>query len=118
MGLAGGHAVADTARAAAAGHDGTWVLDVPPVPAGNPFIEAYRRRYGAAPRGGQSLASYSLLLAVADALRGDARGQLAALDAPLGQLANGWGLRFDARQQNMRAAPVLARWDGGALTLP
>ncbi len=118
MGLSGGHAVADTARAAAEGHDGTWVLDAPPVPAGHPLTEAYRRRYGSAPRSGHSLASYSLLMAVADALRPDPRAGLAALDLPLGALPNGWGLNFDARQQNMRAAPVLARWDGGALTLP
>lgn len=118
MGLSGGHAVSDTARAAAEGHDGTWVLDAPPVPTGHPLVEAYRRRYGAAPRSCHSLASYSLLLAVADALRPDPRAGLAALDVPVGTLANGWGLHFDARQQNMRAAPVLARWDGGALTLP
>lgn len=116
LGLGGGHAVADTARAAGQGHDGTLVVDVPPVPPATPFTEAYRRRYGAPPRSGHSLAAYSLARPVLDALRtADARAALGLVDLPLGTLPNGWGLRFDARQQNGRAAPVLSRWEGGVL---
>ena len=116
LGVGGGHAVADTARAAGAGHDGTLVVDVPPVPPATPFTEAYRRRYGAPPRSGHSLAAYSLARPVLDALRGgDPRAALALVDLPEGTLANGWGLRFDTRQQNGRALPVLSRWENGVL---
>ena len=116
LGLGGGHAVLDTARASGAGHDGTMVVDAPPVPPAMPFTEAYRRRYGAPPRSGHSLAAYSLARPVLDALRGaDMRAALGLVDLPDGTLPNGWGMRFDARQQNLRAAPVLSRWENGAL---
>ena len=116
VGIAGGHAVADTARAAGEGHDGTLVIDLPPVPPGHPFSDAYRRRYGAAPRSGHSLAAFSLARPVMDALRGpDLRQGMMAVDLPEGTLPNGWGLRMDARQQNLRAIPVLSRWDHGVL---
>ncbi|NCY24730.1 MAG: amino acid-binding protein, partial [Alphaproteobacteria bacterium] len=97
-------------------HDGTLVIDLPPVPPGHPFTDAYRRRYGAAPRSGHSLAAFSLARPVMDALRGpDLRQGMMAVDLPEGTLANGWGLRMDARQQNLRAMPVLSRWDHGVL---
>jgi len=116
VGIAGGHAVADTARAAGEGHDGTLVIDLPPVPPGHAFTDAYRRRYGAAPRSGHSLAAFSLARPVMDALRGpDLRQGMMAVDLPEGTLPNGWGLRMDARQQNLRAIPVLSRWDHGVL---
>jgi branched-chain amino acid transport system substrate-binding protein len=116
VGIAGGHAVADTARAAGEGHDGTLVIDLPPVPPGHPFSDAYRRRYGAVPRSGHSLAAFSLARPVMDALRGpDLRQGMMAVDLPEGTLPNGWGLRMDARQQNLRAIPVLSRWDHGVL---
>ena len=119
IGVAGGHAVADTARAAGLGHDGTLVIDVPPVPPGAAFTDAYRRRYGAAPRSGHSLAAFSLAGPVLDALRGaDLRLGMASVDLPEGTLANGWGMRMDARQQNTRAAPALSRWEGGVLSPP
>ncbi|MCS6890160.1 MAG: ABC transporter substrate-binding protein [Rhodovarius sp.] len=119
VGLSGGHGVADTARAAGDGHDGTWVVEAPPVPAGHPFQEAYRRRFGAAPRSAHSFAAFSLgWAALAALLAPDPREALAQLDLPVGALPNGWGLRFDQRQQNQRARPVLARWEGGALSLP
>ena len=116
LGAGGGHAVLDTARAAGAGHDGTLVVDVPPVPPAALFTDAYRRRYGAPPRSGHSVAAYSLARPVLDALRAaDPRSALAMVDLPEGTLANGWGLRFDARLQNLRAPPVLSRWENGAL---
>ncbi len=116
LGIAGGHAVADTARAAGSGHDGTLVIDAPPVPPGHPFTDAYRRRYGATPRSGHSLAAYSLAGPVLDALRGtDLRAGMVAVDLPIGTLANGWGMRMDARQQNTRAMPLLSHWENGVL---
>ncbi len=116
VGMGGGHAVLDTARASGAGHDGTLVVDAPPVPPATPFAETYRRRYGAPTRSGHSLAAYSLARPVLDALRSaDARAALGMVDLPEGTLPNGWGLRFDARQQNQRAAPVLSRWENEVL---
>jgi branched-chain amino acid transport system substrate-binding protein len=119
LGVAGGHAQADTARAAGDGYDGTLVIDVPPVPPGHAFTDIYRRRYGAAPRSGHSLAAYSLARPVLDALRApDLRQGMVAVDLPEGTLPNGWGLRMDARQQNTRTAPVLTRWESGVLSPP
>lgn len=119
LGCGGAHAVEDAARAAGGGHDGCWVLDVPPTPPAHLFVETYRRRYGAAPRSGHSLAAFSLTQPVLTALRAsDPRAAVAALDEPQGRLPNGWGIGFDARQQNTRARPVLARWEDGRLNLP
>ncbi len=119
LGIGGGHAVADTARAAGPGHDGTLVIDVPPLLPGHPFTDAYRRRYGAAPRSGHSLAAFSLARPVLDALAGpDPRQGMAAVDLPEGTLPNGWGLRMDAKQQNTRAAPMLSVWENGLLGPP
>ncbi len=38
------------------------------------------------------------------------RPWLAQLNLAEGALANGWGLRLDARGQNARARPVAAQW--------
>jgi len=118
LGAGGGHAVSDTARASGLGHDGTLVVDAPPVAPATPFAETYRRRYGAPTRSGHSLAAYSLARPVLDALRAaDARAALGLVDLPGGTLPNGWGMRFDARQQNQRARPVLSRWENGMMVM-
>ncbi|RVT99149.1 ABC transporter substrate-binding protein [Rhodovarius crocodyli] len=119
VGLGGAHAVEDAARAAGEGHDGCWVVDVPPTPAAHPFVDSYRRRYGAAPRSGHSFAAFSLAQPILTALRAaDPRSAVAALDERPGALPNGWGIGFDSRQQNTRAKPVLARWEDGRLSPP
>ncbi|MCW8086404.1 ABC transporter substrate-binding protein [Sabulicella glaciei] len=120
MGLGSAWGLAELARTA--GIEGCFVLDVPPVataealaPGARPFAELYQRRWGAAPRGGLSLAAYSgartVLAAPGERLA--LRQALGAVDQPEGTLPNGWGWRLDERGQNLRAAPVLSQWQAG-----
>ncbi|MCF3948461.1 ABC transporter substrate-binding protein [Acidiphilium iwatense] len=78
---------------------------------------AYRRRYATQPRGAASLTAYVGAALVLQALRGGKTlpGALAAIDAPRGMLANGWGAAFDASGQNRRSFATLQQWRGGAL---
>ena len=92
------------------------------APGAAPFAEAYRRRYGSAPRSGHSLACYAgarlaleAMQAAGGAERERLRAALLALDLPAGALANGWGARFDEKGQNTRAQPLLQQWQGGRL---
>jgi branched-chain amino acid transport system substrate-binding protein len=125
IGLGAGYGLADTAQALGPAIEGVLVVDVPPLAVNDrvasgvaPFIERYRRRYGSAPRSGQSLAAFAGVEPVLEALlKGSERPRaaFAALDIAEGGLANGWGLRFDERGQNQRAWPVLLQWQGGRL---
>ncbi len=129
LGLGGGYALADTAQALGPELDFTLLGDLPQpriddrfAPGVGAFGEAYRRRYGAEPRSGHSLACYAGAQTVFEAIqRGGAteaariRAALLATDQPLGSLPNGWGARFDERGQNGRARTVLLQWRGGVL---
>lgn len=127
IGAGAGYSLADTAHAIGPEFEGTLNVDVPQyevrealAPGVKPFLELYRRRYGADPRSGSSLASYVGVRAALDAIQRAAapdreriRAALAALDVPEGGTANGWGLRFDERGQNTRARVLLQQWQGG-----
>ena len=129
VGLGGGYALADTAQALGPELDFTLVADLPQpqiddrfAPGVAGFAEAYRRRYGAEPRSGHSLACYAGALLFYDALQraggADAarlRAAILATDLPHGALPNGWGARFDERGQNGRARTVLLQWRSGVL---
>jgi branched-chain amino acid transport system substrate-binding protein len=129
IGLGGGYALADTAQALGPELDGVLLGDLPQpriddrfAPGVAGFGEAYRRRYGAAPRSGHSLACYAgAQLFFEAAQRGGGteaarlRAGIQATDLPVGALPNGWGARFDDRGQNGRARTVLLQWQGAAL---
>lgn len=130
VGVGGGYALRETEQSAGAGLDGTMLVDLPHgeiaerfAPGARSFAEAYRRRYGADPRSGHSMASYAGARVFLDALQhaggaGDAarlRAAVLATDLPDGSLANGWGVRFDDRGQNLRARPILMQWREGRL---
>ena len=129
LGLGGGYALADTAQALGPELDFTLLGDLPQpriddrfAPGVGSFGEAYRRRYGAEPRSGHSLACYAGAQMVFEAIqRGGAteaariRAALLATDLSVGTLPNGWGARFDERGQNGRARTVLLQWRGGVL---
>lgn len=129
IGLGGGYALKDTAQALGPELEGTLVADLPQpaiddrfAPGVAAFVESYRRRYGAEPRSGHSLAAYGGgLLAFEAVQRAGAaepariRAAMQALDLPLGAQPNGWGARFDDRGQNGRARTVLLQWHGGML---
>ncbi|MBX9699535.1 MAG: ABC transporter substrate-binding protein, partial [Acetobacteraceae bacterium] len=130
VGLGGGYSLGDTAAAVGPELDHTLLGDLPQpriderfAPGIVGFLEVYRRRYGAAPRSGHSLACYGGALAVLEAVQragatdpGRLRTAMLATDLPLGALPNGWGARFDERGQNGRARTVMLQWREGVLT--
>ncbi len=127
IGAGGGYALADTARAVGPGFEGVMNVDVPQfavndafAPGAAAFAETYKRRFGADPRSGHSLASHVGAQACLEAMhraggaeRDRLRAALLAADVAEGGCANGWGLRFDERGQNTRARPLLTQWQGG-----
>jgi len=120
LGLGAPWGLADLARAAGPWLDGALVVDAPPVAVAEGFAhgargfaEAYQRRWGAPPRGSLSLSAFALMRAVFSAPsleRAALRPWLATADLAEGALANGWGLRLDARGQNAHARPIAAQW--------
>jgi branched-chain amino acid transport system substrate-binding protein len=129
IGLGGGYALDDTARALGPELDGTLLADLPQrevddrfAPGVAAFAEAYGRRYGAAPRSGHSLASYGGARLFFEAIQraggveaARIRATILALDLPFGAQPNGWGARFDERGQNGRARTVVLQWQAGVL---
>jgi branched-chain amino acid transport system substrate-binding protein len=129
IGAGPGYAMADTARAIGPAFEGALSLDVPPfalnerfAPGAAAFQEAYKRRYGAEPRSGHSLANHAGATVCLEAMhraggaeRERLRAELLATDVPPGGTSAGWGVRFDEKGQNTRAEPVLAQWQQGRL---
>jgi len=129
IGSGGGYGLTETARAIGPGLDGTMVVDGPgpglpdrAAPGAAAFAEDYKRRYGADPRSGHSLANLVGARIALDALRraGGAdrdrlRAAVLATDIPEGGTAAGWGAAFDERGQNTRARPPLMQWQDGRL---
>ncbi len=127
IGAGGGYGLADTARSLGPEIEGTMSVDFTPfavseaaAPGARPFGEAYKRRYGAEPRSGHSLASYFGAQVCLDAMTqaGGADGErlraaMLATDVAENTTATGWGARFDERGQNTRARPVLTQWQDG-----
>lgn len=127
VGAGGGYSLSDTARAIGPAFEGVMNVDVPQfavndafAPGAAAFAEAYKRRFGADPRSGQSLSSYVGALACLEAMhraggaeRDRVRTAILATDMADGGTANGWGMRFDERGQNTRARPLLMQWQGG-----
>ena len=128
IGAAGEYALGDTMQAVGPGFAGTLDADVTQYRV-NPLIApgvaalaaAYRLKYGAPPRSGQSLASYAGARLFYDAMaragapdKDRLRAAVLATDVPAGGTAAGWGGRFDAAGQNIRAVPFLMQWRGGA----
>lgn len=127
IGLGPAYALADTRQAVGSALDGTLAVDFPPY-ATNPEVArgaaavdaAYRRRYGAEPRSGLSLAAYAgsgfFFEAIARARTTEPaklRELLLASNVPYGSGANGWGAFFGADGQNLRAWPVVLQWQHG-----
>jgi branched-chain amino acid transport system substrate-binding protein len=132
IGIGGGYALADIARAAGPDFTGTLCAGFPPyaiapaaAPGAEAVREAYLRKYGMPPRSGHSLAAYAGAQIFMDAIartggngsvEADAlRTALLATEIPEGGTANGWGAAFDDHGQNSRSRPVLAQWQKGAL---
>jgi branched-chain amino acid transport system substrate-binding protein len=129
IGLAGRYAQKDLAQALGPELDGTLIADLPQpaisdrfAPGVAAFTESYRRRFGAEPRSGHSLACYGGAMLFYNAIQragatdpARIRAAILALDLPIGTQPNGWGARFDERGQNGRARTVVLQWRDGAL---
>ncbi len=129
VGAGAAYALTDTARAIGPGFEGVLSMDVPPLavnagvaPGAAAFLEAYKRRYGADPRSGHSLANFAGAMIGLDALqragateKDRVRTAVLATDVAEGGMATGWGARFDDKGQNGRAFPLLAQWQAGRL---
>lgn len=127
LGSGAGYSLTDTARAIGASFDGVMNVDFTQfavneryAPGAGQFADAYRRRYGADPRSGHSLANYFGARVFLDAIqragamdRDRIRTAVLATDIAEGTTPAGWGVRFDERGQNLRARPFLLQWQDG-----
>lgn len=132
IGTAGGYGMAETARSIGDALCGTMSADLTPfsvneaaAPGARAFAETYLRRYGAEPRSGHGLASFSGARIFLDALhraggadRDRIRAAILATDIAEGTTPNGWGARFDERGQNLRSRPMLCQWQTAPATSP
>ncbi|MGA0597685.1 ABC transporter substrate-binding protein [Enterovirga sp. CN4-39] len=114
-----GHKVIQGALVVAEAH-----YDINPAaaPGLGAFVEAYKKKYGAAPRSGHSLINYAGAKAILEALgkapflkADDIRQAVMALDLPSGASAVGWGFKFDPNGQNQRAQMLAMQWQDGKL---
>ena len=104
--------------------EGTLAVDVAPyriarscVPDVADIAASYQQQFGAPPRSGHSLACFLGARFFYDAI---ARAGSLDHDAVRSAVLNtdidaGWGVRFDETGQNLRARPVLSRWQRGTL---
>lgn len=124
IGTAGGYGLTESARSIGDDMLGTMSADWTPfevnervAPGARAFPDLYLRRYGAEPRSAHGLAAYAGARVALDALhragsteRDRIRAAVQATDLAEGTTPTGWGVRFDDRGQNLRAAPVLCQW--------
>jgi branched-chain amino acid transport system substrate-binding protein len=124
IGTANGYGLVETGRSIGPGLTGAMSADLTPsavnermAGGARAFAEAYLRRYGAEPRSGHGLATFTGTRVVLDALARAGsteaeriRTAILAADIAEGGTACGWGVRFDERGQNQRARPFLCQW--------
>ncbi|NGM19353.1 ABC transporter substrate-binding protein [Roseomonas stagni] len=132
IGAAGGYGLTESARSIGDDLLGTMSADWTPfevnervAPGARAFPDLYLRRYGAEPRSGHGLAAFAGARVALEALaragstdRDRIRAAVQATDLAEGTTPASWGVRFDDRGQNLRAAPVLCQWQqapGGGL---
>jgi branched-chain amino acid transport system substrate-binding protein len=129
IGAGAGYSLTDTARTLGGAMDGVMNVDFTQfaineriAPGNAAFAEAYKRRYGADPRSGHSLANYFGARVAFDGIqraggteKDRLRAAMLATDIAPGSTPTGWGAAFDERGQNTRARPWLAQWQDGRL---
>lgn len=91
-------------------------------PGASTFLELYREAYGRepiAPQGMNAFVGMKILfeaIAAAEALDYAAIIEAAArMDKPAGSYETGYGVKFSDKMQNIRALPVIAQWQSGAV---
>lgn len=86
------------------------------------YLAAYRAKYKSDPIAPQSMAAFSGLQVLFDAIKAansvdldKVRAAVAKLDKPVSSYASGFGAKFDKQFQNERAALTTAQWQGGKM---
>ena len=130
MGAGGGYSLTDTMKAVGAENiEGALNVDFTQYktnPAGAPgidaFVKKYEAKYGIPPRSGHSLANYMGSRVIFDALAtakdfssAGVREVMMKIDVPVGKTPTGWGVKLDAKGQNVQASPYIMQWQGGQL---
>jgi branched-chain amino acid transport system substrate-binding protein len=130
IGGGGGYSMQPTADAV--GHDvidgvldvdfTQYLVNTKATPGLDAFVEAYKAKYGSAPRSGHSLNNYvgaKALLEAIDKAKGFEPDTIAqavkAMDIPDGATAAGYGIKFGENNQNERASMMGMQWQGGKL---
>ncbi|MDW9911602.1 ABC transporter substrate-binding protein [Sinorhizobium meliloti] len=130
IGGGGGYSMQPTADAV--GHDvidgvldvdfTQYLVNTKATPGLDAFVEAYKAKYGSAPRSGHSLNNYvgaKALLEAIDKAKGFEPDTIVeavkAMDIPDGATAAGYGIQFGENNQNERASMMGMQWQGGKL---
>ncbi|MDE4618590.1 ABC transporter substrate-binding protein [Sinorhizobium meliloti] len=130
IGGGGGYSMQPTADAV--GHDvidgvldvdfTQYLVNTKATPGLDAFVEAYKAKYGSAPRSGHSLNNYvgaKALLEAIDKAKGFEPDTVVeavkAMDIPDGATAAGYGIKFGENNQNERASMMGMQWQGGKL---
>ncbi|MDE3775312.1 ABC transporter substrate-binding protein [Sinorhizobium meliloti] len=130
IGGGGGYSMQPTADAV--GHDvidgvldvdfTQYLVNTKATPGLDAFVEAYKAKYGSAPRSGHSLNNYvgaKALLEAIDKAKGFEPDTIVeavkAMDIPDGATAAGYGIEFGENNQNERASMMGMQWQGGKL---
>ncbi len=131
IGAGGGYSTQDTINAAGADNmHGVFDIDFTQyltneagAPGLNAFVEAYKKKYGIAPRSGHSLANFTGANIFFDAIqragsmdKDKIRAAVLATDVALLTTPSGGGAKFDETGQNVRALPTVMQWLDGKLT--
>ncbi|RVG09033.1 ABC transporter substrate-binding protein [Sinorhizobium meliloti] len=99
-----------------------YLVNTKATPGLDAFVEAYKAKYGSAPRSGHSLNNYvgaKALLEAIDKAKGFEPDTIVeavkAMDIPDGATAAGYGIKFGENNQNERASMMGMQWQGGKL---
>lgn len=89
-------------------------------PGARGYLAAYRTKFGHDPVAPQGMTAYVGLQILLDAIKEagstdmeKVRDAAAKMDRPLHSYATGYGVKFDAHFQNMRALPTTIQWQSG-----
>ena len=92
------------------------------APGAAAFLKAYQAKYNRDPIAPQSMSAYVgikvLLETIAAAGSTDYEKVIAAaakMDKPFGTYETGYGVKYDKTMQNIRALPLIAQWQDGAV---
>lgn len=130
IGGGGGYSLQPTADAV--GHDvmdgildvdfTQYLVNTKYTPGLESFVEAYRKKYGEAPRSGHSLNNYAGAKVILEALNKTEGFEpeaildaAKAIDVPEGATAVGYGVKFGRNNQNERARMMGMQWQDGKL---